>query len=152
MWGTVGGGWGEVENVRRSGRVGESGLGLRLALVELRRPLGVPAGGLQFGVRGGAGWAQLRTDAGRETIDGQLVPVNQVRVGADVLWSAGLGALLLAPFGEVNVRRDSGAGMTGEGIELVAGLQAETSSVRLDVQGRMLALHSAVGYRERPSP
>jgi len=47
----------------------------------------------------------------------------------------------LAPFG--------GAGRAGAGLDVVAGLRAAAGRVRVDAQGRMLAVHSAAGYRER---
>ena len=146
---TAGGGWGGAENVRRSGRRGTSGLGLRLGLVELRRRLGAAAGGLRFGVRADGAWAELRTAAGEESIDDQAAAVTQVRVGAEVSRPARLGAVSLAPFGEAHVRRDGGAGERGQGLEVAAGLRAAAGKVRVDAQGRMLAVHSAAGYRER---
>ncbi len=148
VWATAGGGWGVAENVRASGRKGESDLGLRLGLVELRRGLG-SAGGVQFGVRGDAAWAELRTAGGGETIDGQTVAVHQARVGADVSRPVRLGGLTLAPFTEVHVRRDGGAGQRGEGVEVAGGLRATAGKVRVDAQGRLLVVHSAEGYRER---
>ena len=60
-----------MENVRRSGRRGASGLGLRLGLVELRRRVGAAAGDFQFGVRADGAWAALRTAAGEESVDDQ---------------------------------------------------------------------------------
>ena len=149
VWAAAGGGWGGVENVRRSRRAGTSGLGLRLGLVELRRRLGAAGGGVEFGVRGDAAWARLRTAAGSESIDGQTAQVNQLRVGAEASRPVRLGAVSLAPFGEAHVRRDGGAGQTGEGVEVVGGLRAAAGRVRVDAQGRMLAVHSAAGYSER---
>ncbi len=149
VWATAGGGWGAAENVRRSRRQEASGLGLRLGLVELRRRLGAAGGGFQFGVRAEGAWAALRTAAGEESIDEQAAGVHQVRVGAEVSRLVRLGAVSLAPFGEAHVRRDGGAGQQGQGLEVVAGLRAAAGAVRVDAQGRMLAVHSAAGYRER---
>ena len=75
--------------------------------------------------------------------------MNQVRVGAEVSRPVRLGAVSLAPFGAAHVRRDGGAGQRGQGLEVVAGLRAAAGEVRVDAQGRMLAVHSAAGYRER---
>ena len=124
-------------------------MGLRLGLVELRRRLGAAVGGVELGVRADTAWAELRTGTGRESIDGQTVAVHQTRVGAELSRSVRLGGLTLAPFGEVHARRDGGADQTGEGLEVVAGLRAVAGSVRVDAQGRILALHSARGYHER---
>ena len=149
VWATAGGGWGEAENVRRNGRAGASELGLRLGLVELQRRLGRSAGGVRFGVRADAAWAELRTAAGAESIDGQTVAVNQARVGAEVTRPVRLGAVALAPFAQAHARRDGGAGQTGTGLELAGGLRMAVGMVRVDAEGRMLVLHSAAGYQER---
>ena len=145
-----GGGWGEVENVRRSGRLGTSDLGLGLGLVEVRRRYGAAGGRAEIGLRGDAAWARLATGAGEETIDGHRVGVSQARFGTDVSRPVRMrNGLALAPFVEAHVRRDGGAGQTGTGLELAGGLRAARGRVRVDAQGRMLVLHSAAGYRER---
>ncbi len=145
-----GGGWGEVENVRRSGRLGTSGLGLGLGLVEVRRRYGAAGGRAEIGLRGDAAWARLATGAGEETIDAHRVGVSQARFGTDVSRPVRMkNGLALAPFVEAHVRRDGGAGQTGTGLELAGGLRAAGGRVRVDAQGRMLVLHSAAGYRER---
>ena len=146
-----GGGRGEAKNVREvNGRVGTSALGLRLGLVEVRRRLGAAGGGVELGVRGGAAWARLETERGQETIDSLGATVHQMRLGAEVSRPIRMrSGLALAPFGEVNARRDGGAGQTGVGLELAGGLRAAYGMLRLDAQGRLLTLHSATGYRER---
>ena len=148
LWATAGAGWGDADNVRDSGRTETSGLGLRLGLVELRQRL-ASAGEFEFGLRADAGWAELATDAGAETLDGQTAAVNQVRFGADLSQQIRLGGLTLAPFGEAHVRRDGGAGQPGTGLELTGGLRAQVGFLRIDAQGRMLAVHSVAGYEER---
>ena len=152
VWTTAGGGWGEgeAENVREAtGRVGASGLGLRLGLVELRRRVGAVGGGAELGLRADAAWAELRTGEGRESVDRLTAAVNQQRVGAEVSRPVRLGALALAPFGEAHLRRDEGGGQNGLGMEVAFGLGLTSGIVRLDVQGRTLAVHSAAGYGER---
>jgi len=152
VWTMAGGGWGEgeAENLREAtGLVGTSGLGLRLGLVELRRELGSAGGGAEFGLRTDAAWAELRTGEGRESVDGLAAAVNQQRVGAEVSRPLRLGALALQPFGEAHLRRDGGAGQTGTGMEVAFGLGLTGGIVRLAVQARTLAVHSAAGYGER---
>ena len=100
-------------------------------------------------MRADGAWARLRTAAGEESIDDQTAAVNQVRVGAEVSRPVRLGAVSLAPFGEAHVRRDGGAGQPGGGLEVAGGLRAAAGRVRVDAQGRVLAVHSAAGYRER---
>ena len=152
VWTTAGGGWGggEAETVREAtGRVGASGLGLRLGLVELRRRVGAVGGGAELGLRADAAWAELRTGEGRESVDRLTAAVNQQRVGAEVSRPVRVGALALAPFGEAHLRRDEGGGQNGLGMEVAFGVGLTSGIVRLDVQGRTLAMHSAAGYGER---
>ncbi len=152
VWTMAGGGWGdgEAENVREAtGLLGTSSLGLRLGLVELRRALGAAGAGAEFGLRADAAWAELRTGEGRESVDGLTAAVNQQRVGAEVSRPLRLGALALRPFGEAHLRRDAGGGQNGTGVEVAFGLGLTGGLVRLDVQARTLAVHSAAGYGER---
>ncbi|MDE2653264.1 MAG: autotransporter domain-containing protein, partial [Gemmatimonadota bacterium] len=148
VWASVGAGRGTARNVRAAGRTGTSPTDLRLGLVELEQRLGAP-GGLDFAFLGDAAWATLRTGDGDETIDGQNIAVNQVRIGFDLSVPARLGGLELMPSGTVHARRDGGAGQTGDGIEVAGGLRAVLGIVRLDAQARMLAHHTAEGYGER---
>ena len=149
IWMMAGGGWGEAENVRdANGRLGTADLGLRLGLVDLRRRIGA-AGGAEFALRADAAWAQLSTGDGGESVDSLAAAVNQQRVGGEVSGPFRLGGLTLAPFGEAHLRRDGGAGQNGTGMELGFGLRAQGGIVRIDAQGRVLAVHSAAGYRER---
>ena len=151
VWTMVGGGGGAVANERTvTGRDEASGLGLRLGLVEVRRRLGTVGGGVQLGLRGDAAWAQLTTEAGDETIDSLRVGVNQARVGVELTRPSTMSnGLTLAPFGELNMRRDGGAGQIGSGVEVAGGLRASRGTIRVDAQARLLALHSADGYQER---
>ncbi len=149
VWAMAGAGWGDADNVRdRGGRMETSGLGLRMGLVELRRRLAA-SGGFEFGLRTDAAWAELATDDGTETLDGQTAAVNQLRFGAELSQQLRLGGLTLSPFGEAHVRRDGGDGQPGTGLELIGGLRAQAGILRIDAQGRVLAVHSAAGYEER---
>ena len=151
VWTMAGGGRGNIENVREStGSVEASGLGLAFGLVELRRRVGTVAGGLHLGLRGDLAWARLSTDAGGQTVDGVRAAVHQMRVGVELSRPFRMeNGLVLTPFGELHARRDGGAGQTGAGLEVAAGLRARRGIVQVDAQGRMLALHSADSYRER---
>ncbi len=150
IWTMAGAGWGRAVNARSAGGVETSNLGLGLGLVEVRRALGALGGsGVQFGLRGDAAWARVETEAGAQTLDGLTAAVNQQRIGAEVSRALQFNGLTLAPFGEASLRRDGGAGQTGTGLELAFGVRAVGGIVRLDAQGRVLAVHSATGYRER---
>ena len=147
LWALVGRGKGNAENLRTAGRLGASAMDLRLGLVELETRLG-KSGRLGFSLKGDASWAELQTEKGEESVDGQVVRVNQVRIGtkSSVPLRDGGGGLTL--FGEVHARRDGGAGQTGYGMELAGGLRAGQGIVRLNAQARILVLHSAAGYQE----
>ena len=144
VWAMIGGGRGSAENTRATGHVGTSNLNLGLGLLEVRRRFAD-----RFGLRADAAWAQLATGTGRETVDGHNAAVDQQRLGIDWRPSLRVGGVALQTFGEASARRDGGAGQTGAGIELAGGLSAVGGRVRVEAQGRILALHSARGYEER---
>lgn len=151
VWATAGGGVGSAVNERQSGRTKESGLALGMGLVEVRRRLGWRVEGLKFDLRADAAWAQLRTGSGEETIDGHRVGVSQARVGTEFsrLEPIQVGRMTVAPFGELHLRGDRGTGATGAGLEVSVGARAAAGRVQMEAQGRLLAVHSVVGYRER---
>ena len=149
VWTTFGAGTGEARNERAAtGRVGMSPLDLAMGLVDFRRRLGRAGGAVAFGLRADAGWANLSTGEGTETIDDLRGRVHQARLGFDVRSEMRVGGAGLAPFGAVHVRHDGGDGPTGRGVELSGGLRTQIGLVGLDVQGRWLAFHSATRYGE----
>ncbi len=149
FWTTFGAGRGEARNERTTtGRMGTSPLDLAMGLVEFRRRLGPAGGPVEFGLRADAGWANLSTGEGTETIDDLRGRVHQARLGLDVRSEMRVGGADLAPFGAVHLRNDGGDGRTGRGVELSGGLRTRIGVVGLDAQGRWLAYHSATGYGE----
>ena len=149
VWTTFGAGRGEARNERTAtGRGGESPLDLAMGLVDFQRRLGPSGGPVAFGLRADAGWADLSTREGTETIDGVRARVHQARLGLDVRSEMRIGGAGLAPFGAVHLRGDGGDGRTGRGVELSGGLHARIGFVGLDAQGRWLAYHSATRYGE----
>ncbi len=149
FWTTFGAGRGEARNERTAtGRMGTSPLDLAMGLVEFRRRLGPAGGPVAFGLRADAGWANLSTGEGTETIDDLRGRVHQARLGLDVRSEMRVGGAELAPFGAVHLRNDGGDGRTGRGVELSGGLRTRIGVVGLDAQGRWLAYHSATGYGE----
>ncbi len=148
LWATVGAGRGDAENLRTAGQLGTSATQLRLGLVKAQRSFGSPRG-LEISLTGDASWAAFRTDDGQETVDTHDISVNQIRIGVDLSLPRRVGdGAELTPFGTLYARHDGGEGQTGNGIEIAGGLRASRGMVRLDAQARMLALHSAAGYRE----
>ena len=151
VWALAGIGRGTADNVRAlTGKRGASPLSLALGLVEARRRLGTLAGRVELDLRGEASWARLATGGGDETIDDLAAGVRRVRTGVEVtLPMGGPGGAEVAPFGAVSTRHDGGAGQTGVGLEFAGGLRVTHGTVRVEAQGRMLALHTATGYEER---
>lgn len=151
VWALAGIGRGTAENVRAlTDRRGTSPLSLALGLLEGRQRVAATGAGLEVHLRGEASWARLRTGAGEETIDGLEAGVRRVRSGVEVTlpWRVP-GGMTLAPFGAVSTRHDGGDGQTGVGLEVAAGMRLNAGRVRLEAQGRMLALHTATDYEER---
>ena len=147
---TAGGGRGSAENERtRYGLQEESGLGLRMGLVEVRRRLATVGPGVELVLRGDVSWARLATAEGGELIDALEADVHQLRVGVDVsrlLRTAG--GTSVEPFGEVHARHDGGSGQTGAGLEVAGGLRVARGVFRVEGMGRLLGLHAAESYRE----
>ena len=151
VWALAGIGRGTAENVRALvDRRGTSPLNLALGLLEGRQRVAATGGGLEVHLRGEASWARLRTGAGEETIDGLEAGVRRVRSGVEVtLPRRAPGGMTLAPFGAVSTRHDGGDGQTGVGLEVAGGMRLNAGRVRIEAQGRMLALHTATDYEER---
>ena len=151
VWALAGIGLGSAENMRMlTGKRETSPLRLGVGLVEGRRRLATTGGGLTVDVRGEASWARLRTGDGDETVDGLEAGVRRVRTGVEVTLALGdPSGLQVAPFGAVSTRHDGGAGQTGVGLEVAGGVRLTGGRVRVEAQGRMLALHTATDYQER---
>ena len=151
VWALAGIGRGTAENVRALvDRRGTSPLHLALGLLEGRQRVAATGGGLEVHLRGEASWARLRTGAGEETIDGLEAGVRRVRSGVEVTLPRRVpGGMTLAPFGAVSTRHDGGDGQTGVGLEVAGGMRLNAGRVRIEAQGRMLALHTATDYEER---
>ena len=151
VWALAGIGRGTARNRRTLvDRRGESSLGLVLGLIEGRRRVATLAGGLELDLRGEASWARLRTGDGNETVDDLEAGVRRLRTGIEVMLPLnGPAGLRLEPYGALSTRHDGGAGQTGIGLEMAGGLRMSSGRVRIEAQGRMLALHTAAGYEER---
>lgn len=148
MWAAAGIGSGEIENTRQSGWVGESDSDLRLGLLAMRSRI-TGESSYDIGFVGDASFAQISTDAGSETIDGQDVGVDQLRLGADIRFpSLSLGGLSIQPAVEGLARRDGGDGLTGNGIEISGSMQIASELLSINIEGRTLATYSETDYQE----
>ncbi len=151
VWGVFGAGWGRAEVARSVTAAAESAdLAVLMGLGGVRRELG-PAGGLELALRGDVGGAWLETGGGGGgLLAGRRVAVHQSRLGLEIGRTFGTG-LTVRPFAAVSGRYDGGAGATGTGLEVAGGLRASDGAGRVEVEasGRVLALHTESGYRER---
>ncbi len=151
VWGVLGAGRGTATHVRTlTGLRETSPLGLGLGLLEGRRRLATVGGGVEIGVRGEASWARLGTGEGEETIDDLAAGVRRTRAGVEVARAlSGPGGVTFTPFGAVSTRHDGGAGQTGVGLDVAAGLRVRGGRLQVEAQGRRLVLHSATAYEEQ---
>ncbi len=123
----------------------EADLALRVGLAGMRRELGT-AGGASLALRADLAGARLRVDDGTGALRDLSATVFRGRLGVEA--SRRLGAAV--PFVELGGRYDGGSGAVGAGLEVAGGLRVADARSRFGVeaQGRLLALHSASGYRE----
>ena len=146
VWGQAGLGRGSAELTRSVTPASEEAdLDLMLGLAGLRRVLGT-AGRTSLALRADLGGARLTASDGGSLLDGLASTVYRGRLGLEL--TATLGAA--TPFVEFGGRYDGGAGATGAGLELAGGLRIKDAADRIGVEarGRVLALHTAAGYRE----
>ena len=151
VWGVFGAGRGRAELARSVTAAAESAdLAVLMGLGGVRRELG-RSRGLDLALRGDVGGVRLETDgAGGGLLAGQRVTAHRSRLGLETGRTFGTG-LTVRPFAAVSGRYDGGAGATGTGLEVAGGLQVTDGAGRVAVEasGRMLALSTGSGYRER---
>ena len=152
-WAILGAGGGAAENARThvGGRRTASRLSMRLGVVGARHTL-ASVGRLTLTVRGDVGMVRLATGDGAEVLDGLTVTVRRSRIRLETAhttrWANGAS---LTPFVAFGGRHDGGAGQTGSGLEVAGGVRLAHPAMGfgLEARGRMLALHTSSGYRER---
>ena len=145
VWGHGGVGRGSAELTRSvTGRSEESRLDLAMGAAGLRRELG-SGGGASLALRADFGGARLRA-VGGGLLEGKSAAIYRGRLGLEA--SREFGAA--RPFLEVGGRYDGGAGANGAGLELAGGVRVADRGNRFgaEARARLLALHTAEGYRE----
>ena len=150
LWGVFGAGRGRTALTRSVTAVKENAdLGLLLGLAGMRREL-ASGGGFDLAVRGDAGRVRLAADGGGVVLGGLRAAAWRTRLGLEVTRPFGQG-LTVTPFGALGGRYDGGTDLTGAGVEVAGGLRVADAAGRLEVEtrGRLLALHTAAGHRER---
>ena len=146
VWGQGGFGRGSATLTRSVTAAPEQAdLNLMLGLAGLRRVVAT-AGGASFALRADLGGVRLSAADGGALLDGLSSTVYRGRLGLEATTSLGP----VTPFAEVGGRYDGGAGATGAGLELAGGLRLADAAGRfgMEARGRLLALHTAAGYRE----
>ena len=146
LWGHGGLGRGTATLTRSvTSAAEEADLNLMVGLAGLRQSLGT-AGGTSLALRADLGGARLEAGEGALLRD-LAATVYRGRLGLEV--SARFGPA--TPFLELGGRYDGGAGPTGAGLEVAGGLRVndERGRLGLEARGRVLALHTAAGYREQ---
>ena len=144
LWGLGGVGTGEAENGsdRAAGRPETADLDMWLAMVGLRWPL--REGTLGLALLGDMGFASLTTDDGDQAIDGLEAMVSQLQVALEASYTLGA----LSPYLQLGGRVDGGDGLSGAGLEMVAGLRYAGARLSFDARGRWMAAHAASGHEE----
>ena len=146
LWGHGGLGRGSATLTRSVAAAAEkANLNLMVGLAGLRQVLGT-AGGTSLALRADLGGARLEAGDGALLRD-LAATVYRGRLGLEM--STRLGPA--TPFLEFGGRYDGGAGPTGAGLEVAGGLRVndERGRLGLEARGRVLALHTAAGYREQ---
>ena len=146
VWGQGGVGRGTAKLSRSvTGATEEGSLRLLVGLAGVRRELGT-AGGTALALRADLGGARLQAEGGTGVLDDLSATVYRSRLGLELSRRVGMAT----PFFEFGGRYDGGSGATGAGLELAGGVRVADARSRIGVeaQGRVLALHSAAGYRE----
>ena len=121
-------------------------LEMRMAATGLRLPLR-QRGAVEFALVGGLGMLTLSTDdkdRGLRALSGLEADVSQGRLGIEVS-RTGQGLL---PYLRLGARRDGGDGVTGTGLEAVAGVRYGGARVDFEAQLRWLGAHSKDEYED----
>ena len=145
VWALGGYGWGEAENTLPGvgGAVETSDLTMVMGATGARQPM-TEFGGVQLAVVGSAGYLSLATEDGDSVLADLDVAVNRARLAVEAARAYGG----LAPYVQLGGRYDGGAGQTGAGFEMVAGVRYTSERLEFEARGRWLATHAADGYEE----
>ena len=139
---------GSVDPAGLGGAVVETAdLEMTMAAAGLRRPLR-QRGAVEFALVAGLGMVTLSTDEGEfgglRAVDGLDAEVSQGRLGIEIS-RAGDGVL---PYLRLGARGDGGDGVTGAGLEAVAGLRYGGARVDFEAQLRWLGAYSGDDYED----
>ena len=135
----------DIENSARE----TSDLSMSIGSVGVRQALPAVVG-VNLAVRADASFARLATGDGEQDIDRLWADVWRRRMGLEISRRFALGAGgSIVPFVESAMRRDGGDGLTGNGIEHLVGVRFLTARLQVEARGRVLAVYTKEGARER---
>ena len=145
LWSIAGVGSGEVTNERAhlDGTTDEGDLAMGLLALGMRKPL--TAAQTRLTLLGDAAQEWLSANGTGSLANSPVSSVQRARMGVEVARRMAGG---LEPFGEVSGRYDGGDGDAGSGVEVAAGSRYRSARLDVEARGRMLAMHSASGYKE----
>ena len=145
LWSIAGVGSGDATNERAhlDGTTDEGDLTMGLLALGMRKPLtGVQT---RLTLLGDAAQEWLSANGTGSLANSPVSSVQRARMGVEVARRMAGG---LEPFGELSGRYDGGDGAAGSGVEVAAGSRYRSARLDVEARGRMLAMHSASGYKE----
>ena len=106
--------------------------------------------GLNINARADLGFVRMETGDGADAVHGLTADAWRARFGLEASRRFELAPNCeLVPFVEFAGRQDSGDGLEGTGVEVAGGVRYVDGRFQIEARGRVLALHSADGAKER---
>ena len=150
MQAVLGAGSGDARHFTGRDAPEDADLKMRLGSLGVRGPMAELAG-LNINARADLGFVRMETGDGEDAVHGLTADAWRARFGFEASRQIELAPLCeLVPFLEVAGRQDSGDGLEGAGVEVAGGVRFSNGDrFQLEARGRVLALHSADGAKER---
>ena len=152
LQGVLGAGSGDARHFAGDGGDGaaeDADLKMRLGSLGVRGPMATLVG-LDIAARADLGFVRMETGDGEDAVHGLTADAWRARFGFEATRRFELApSCELVPFVEVAGRQDSGDGLEGTGVEVAGGVRYMDGRFQLEARGRVLAMHSADGARER---
>ena len=148
LWGTIGGGQGDLRTSVVGADSVSSGLKSQLAAFGGRQRV-INSARLELALRGDIAASRLTTANDELASAGLEASVHRVRTGIETSYAFDwLGGSTLTPFGQLNLRADGGDGDTGSGLEFTGGLKLNQGMYSLELTGRTFETRGERPYTE----
>ena len=149
LQGVLGAGSGDARHFAGDDAAEDADLKMRLGSLGVRGPMATLAG-LNINARADLGFVRMETGDGEDALHGLTADAWRARFGFEASRQIVIAENSeLAPFVELAGRQDSGDGLEGAGVEVAGGVRFSSGRFQLEARGRVLAMHSADGARER---